>query len=204
MFRDDVIAPTDLLAAVEQAADGIVITDIQGRIRYVNPEFSRMTGYTSKEVIGKHPRILKSGSHSQYFYKELWSTILSGRTWSGDVVNRRKDGTLYQERMRITPVRSPVGEIDSFIAIKQDVSELRAAEKGPAVPRRDCGECEGRNLRLLTCGRHSHVEQRSRVDFRLQFSGSDRAACVNADATRTDSLCPAVHYPDIARRRARL
>jgi len=118
-----------LVAAVEQAADGIVITDTDGKIQYVNPAFTAMTGYSSQEAIGQYPRILKSGQHTAAFYEDLWNTIRAGRVWHGEMVNRRKDGTLYTEEMRITPVTGPSGAPAGFIAVKHDVSEQRAREK---------------------------------------------------------------------------
>ena len=118
-----------LVAAVEQAADGIVITDTDGKIQYVNPAFTAMTGYSSQEAIGQYPRILKSGQHTAAFYEDLWNTIRAGRVWHGEMVNRHKDGTLYTEEMRITPVAGPSGAPAGFIAIKHDVSEQRAREK---------------------------------------------------------------------------
>ena len=75
-----------LVAAVEQAADGIVITDIDGKIRYVNPAFTMMTGYSGEEAVGQYTRILKSGRHSVAFYEELWNTIRSGRVWRGATI----------------------------------------------------------------------------------------------------------------------
>jgi PAS domain S-box-containing protein len=118
-----------LVAAVEQAADGIVITDSEGRIQYVNPAFTAMTGYTSEEAVGQNPRILRSGRHSREFYEEIWRTIGSGQVWHGEVTNRRKDETLYTEEMRITPVLDSDGKIVRYIAIKHDVTERRAAEE---------------------------------------------------------------------------
>jgi PAS domain S-box-containing protein len=118
-----------LVAAVEQAADGVVITDADGKIRYVNPAFTRMTGYTTEEAMGQRSSILKSGRHSPGFYEELWKTIRSGQVWFGEVVNRRKDGTLYGEEMRITPVKAANGEVVSYIAIKHDVTGRREAEE---------------------------------------------------------------------------
>jgi PAS domain S-box-containing protein len=118
-----------LVAAVEQAADGIVLTDLEGRIRYVNPAFTALTGYTSEEAIGQHTRILKSGRQAESTYEALWNTIRSGRVWYGEMVNKRKDGTFYHEAMRITPVKDSQGEIMSFIAIKHDVTEQRDAEE---------------------------------------------------------------------------
>jgi len=117
-----------LAAAVDQAADAIVITDADGKIQYVNPAFSLMTGYSREEAAGQYPRMLKSGRQSQPFYEELWSTIRTGRVWQGELINRRKDGTCYHEEMRIAPVQDSAGEIVSYIAIKHDVSGRRAAE----------------------------------------------------------------------------
>ena len=130
MYRESgIIEQAGLVAAVEQAADGIVITDTDGKIQYVNPAFTAMTGYTSEEAVGQYPRILKSGLETAEFYEELWNTIRSGRVWHGELINRRKDGTFYREEMRITPVRDSKGEIVSYIAIKHDVTERRAAEE---------------------------------------------------------------------------
>ena len=123
------IEQAGLVAAVEQTADGIVIADTDGKIQYVNPAFTVMTGYTSEEAVGQYPRILKSGLEPAEFYTELWNTIRSGRVWHGELINRRKDGTFYHEEMRITPVRDSKGEIASYIAIKHDVTERRAAEE---------------------------------------------------------------------------
>src|SRR5450759_2866685 len=124
-----IIGRASLVAAVEPAEDGIVITDTNGKIQYVNPAFSTMTGYTSEEAVGQYPHILKSGRQPVAFYEELWNTIRSGRVWHGEVINRRKDGTFYNEEMRISPVRDSNGEIVSYIAIKRDVTERRAAEE---------------------------------------------------------------------------
>jgi PAS domain S-box-containing protein len=107
------IARAGLVAAVEQAADGIVVTDTNGQIQYVNPAFTAMTGYTSEEAVGQNPRILKSGLQPAALYEDLWNTIRSGRVWHGELINRRKDGTLYDEEMRIAPVEDDNGEIVS-------------------------------------------------------------------------------------------
>jgi PAS domain S-box-containing protein len=118
-----------LATAVAQVADGVAITDLEGKIQYVNPAFTAMTGYTSAEVIGQHTRILKSGCQAESFYQQLWATITSGEVWHGEMINRRKDGTLYWEEMRISPVRDAKGETISYIAIKRDVTEQRAARE---------------------------------------------------------------------------
>jgi PAS domain S-box-containing protein len=116
-------------AALESAANAIVITDCQGVILWCNPAFTEMTGYTAEEVQGRTPRMLRSGEHDSQFYANMWQTILSGTVWHGEVVNRRKSGSLYVEEMTITPVRSERGEITHFIAIKVDVTERKRAEQ---------------------------------------------------------------------------
>ena len=122
-------------AALTTAANGIVITDAEGRIEFVNPAFTRMTGYAPEEALGHTPRLLKSGVHGVALYADLWQTIKAGRVWRGEMTNRRKDGTLYPEEQIITPLRAADGTIAHFIAIKQDVSERREAAE--ALERRD-------------------------------------------------------------------
>jgi len=126
------IRPATLVAAIEQVSNGILITDLAGTIEYVNPAFTAMTGYTSEEAVGQNPRILQSGFHPAVDYETLWKTIQAGRVWNGELINRRKDGTLYTEAMQITPVLDPAGEIVSYLAFKRDVTESRAAEKASA------------------------------------------------------------------------
>ncbi len=127
--------------ALQAAANGIVITDPSGVIQWVNDAFTRLTGYSAEEVIGGNPRVLKSGQHDKLFYQKLWKTILAGRVWQGELVNKRKDGTLYPEEQTITPVRGDDGKIANFIAIKQDVLGAQASGGGArphphGVPRR--------------------------------------------------------------------
>ena len=121
-----------LLGAVEHAADGIVITDTNGKIQYVNPAFTALTGYSCEESVGQTPGFLRSGRHSDAFYQALWHTILSGGVWQGEITNRRKDGTFYEEEMRIAPVKDPDGAITGYIAIKHDVTSRRANEDAQA------------------------------------------------------------------------
>jgi diguanylate cyclase (GGDEF)-like protein/PAS domain S-box-containing protein len=118
-------------AALEAAANGIVITDRHGTILWANHAFTKMTGYSKEEVLGKNPRLLKSGEQPESYYAELWSTISSGKVWQGEIVNRRKDGTTYTEEMTITPVTQDLGSATDtyFIAIKQDVTERKKAEE---------------------------------------------------------------------------
>ena len=109
-----------LTTAVEQAAEGIMITDGRGNIEYVNPAFERITGYTKDEAIGQNSRILQSGYHDQAFYRELWGTIENGDAWEGQLVNRKKDGTLYREEAVISPVKDRTGKIVNYVAVKRD------------------------------------------------------------------------------------
>jgi PAS domain S-box-containing protein len=115
--------------ALYVAANAVVITDREGVIEWVNPAFATVTGYTLEEVQGKHIRFLKSGRQDKAFYTNLWDTILSGESWHGRLVNKRKDGSLYTEEQTITPVRDDTGAIKNFIAIKQDVTELEQSEQ---------------------------------------------------------------------------
>jgi diguanylate cyclase (GGDEF)-like protein/PAS domain S-box-containing protein len=118
-------------AALEAAANAIVITDFKGTIAWANHAFTTMTGYSKEEVLGKNHRLLKSGEQTESYYAELWSTISAGKIWHGELVNRRKDGTTYTEEMTITPVSRDVGNPADryFIAIKQDITERKRAEE---------------------------------------------------------------------------
>lgn len=115
-------------AAVESSVHGVAITDSQGRFVWVNPSFTRITGYTQEEAAGKTFRLLKSGKQDQAFYRQLWSTISSGRTWHGELINRRKNGDLFAEEQTITPVRDPSGSITHYIVIMQDISNRKQRE----------------------------------------------------------------------------
>ncbi len=129
-----------LMAAIEQTGDGILISGPDGAIQYVNPAFEKVTGYSRGEVLGRNPRILKSGEQDQAYYRGLWETISSGRTWEGRMVNKRKDGTLYTVEATISPVRDAAGKIVNYVAVKKDITErlqlesrLRQSQKMEAV-----------------------------------------------------------------------
>jgi diguanylate cyclase (GGDEF)-like protein/PAS domain S-box-containing protein len=115
--------------ALEAARNGILVSDLQGRITWVNPAFCEMTGYSLDEVKGQHTRLLKSGKHDERLYRGLWQTINAGEVWSGEMVNRRSDGSLYTEDMTISPVRDAEGEVSHFVAIKQDITHRKNADK---------------------------------------------------------------------------
>ena len=115
--------------ALAAAANGITITDRYGTIVWVNPAFTQLTGYAAEEAIGKNPRFLKSGIHSNQFYRKLWETVSAGRVWRGEITNRHKNGSLHTEEMIITPVRDAQGVVTHFIAIKQDISDRKQSEE---------------------------------------------------------------------------
>ena len=117
-----------LSSAVEQTADAVIITSNEGHIEYVNSAFERLTGYNADEVVGRNPRFLKSGAHSDEFYSELWSTILSGRVYRNEMINRRKNGELYYQEEIITPIRDGKGVIAHFVSTGRDVTERKRAE----------------------------------------------------------------------------
>jgi PAS domain S-box-containing protein len=117
-----------LSEAVEQSPVAVVITDKEGTIEYVNPRFSEVTGYSAKEAIGQNPRILKSGNHPDSFYKDLWNTILAGRTWRGELLNRKKNDEEFWESTSISAIKNDEGEITHFVAAKQDITDRKQAE----------------------------------------------------------------------------
>ncbi len=118
-----------LSRAVEQSPASVVITDIEGNIEYVNPKFTQLTGYTLPEVMGQNPRILKSGFMESSAYEKMWDTILVGNDWTGEFHNKKKNGDLYWEIASISPVRDENGNIGSFLAVKEDITEIKEIEK---------------------------------------------------------------------------
>ncbi|HET9131512.1 MAG TPA: PAS domain S-box protein, partial [Terriglobia bacterium] len=118
-----------LSSAVQQAADSIVITDANGIIEFVNPTFERTTGYTREEVVGKNPRILKSGHHAKEFYKKLWDTILAGKTFYAEFLNKKKDGTEYYQEEKISPILDENGRVTHFVSTGRDITERKKAQE---------------------------------------------------------------------------
>lgn len=115
--------------AVEQSPSCVIITDTEGRIEYVNPRFEQLTGYSPEEVIGKTPRLFKSGVQTKEFYEQLWARILNGEKWQGEFVNRKKNGEIYWESASISPLRDSQGNITQFIKVSEDITAKKQAEE---------------------------------------------------------------------------
>ena len=117
-------------AALNSVANGILITDVNATIEWANPAFTRMTGFSLAEALGVEVgELLNSGKQDAQFYERMWQTILAGRVWSGELLNRRNDGSVYAEALTISPVTNSAGRIQHFVAIKQDISERKASEE---------------------------------------------------------------------------
>lgn len=112
-----------LITAIENAAESIIITTPNGKIIYVNPAFTRLTGYTPQEVLGHTPRLLQSGYHDDQFYRHLWEVVASGQVWAGRFVNKKKDGTVYREESTISSVKDDQGRIVNYVAVKRDITK---------------------------------------------------------------------------------
>ena len=117
-----------LAMAVEQSAEAVMITGADARILYVNPAFAKISGYTRSEAIGLNPSILKSGRHDAAFYRELWKTLLEGKTWRGNLINQHKDGHLFIEESSISPMVNSAGAVVNYVAVKRDVTREQELE----------------------------------------------------------------------------
>ena len=118
-----------LSTAVEHSPVSIIITDRAGTIEYVNPKFTQLTGYSSEEVLGQNPRILKGGEQPPELYQEMWQTLLSGREWRGEFHNRNKDGSMVWELASISPIRDKNGDITNFVGVKENIGEQKRLQK---------------------------------------------------------------------------
>ena len=117
-----------LSVAVEQSPATVIMTDINGNIEYVNKKFTEVTGYSQNEVIGKNPRIFNSGNQSKELYEHLWQNITSGKEWFGEMLNKKKDGSLYWEQASISPIIDENGKITHFLGVKEDITEKKENE----------------------------------------------------------------------------
>jgi len=181
---------TRLASAVEQTAETVVITDAEGTIVYVNPFFERTTGYSREEALGSNPRILKSGRHDDAFYKRMWDTLTSGQTWTGHIINKKKDGTLFEEDASISPVRDASGRIVNYVAVKRDITQeislqtqLFQAQKMEAVGTLAGGVAHDFNNILQVALGYSELvlddaalPQQFRADIRKIYESAQRGA----------------------------
>jgi PAS domain S-box-containing protein len=119
----------ELAKAVDQSPVSIVITNLDAKIEYVNPKFIEVSGYSFDEVKGKNPKILKSGLTPEYVYKELWDTLLKGKTWRGEFINKKKDGDLYWEIVSVSPIKNESGIITNYVSVQEDITQRKNIEK---------------------------------------------------------------------------
>ena len=115
--------PVSMATAIDHSSEVITVTDTNGVMKYVNPAFEFVTGYTREEAIGQKPSLLSSGQHGKEHYRDLWRTISSGEVWVGRFLNKRKDGFLWEAESTIAPVKGPDGEISEFVEVKRDITE---------------------------------------------------------------------------------
>jgi len=150
----------NLSLAVQQSASTIVITNKDGAIEYVNPKFTDLTGYTAEEAIGQNPRILQSGLVPPEAYETMWKTILAGQEWRGEFCNKKKNGELYWEIGSITPIKDRDGHITHFLAVKEDITQLKQAQE----------ELEARNRELDAYGHTIAHDLKNPLSVILNYS----------------------------------
>jgi len=169
-------------SVLEAVANAVMITDAQGCITWVNPAFTRLTGYTDEEVLGKMPSLLRSDRQARETFTDIWTSLQAGRVWQGEIINRHKDGNDYYEEQTITPLRDPKGTITHFIAVKQDITTRKRDEQ--AIADQACA------IQAAATAEHTHGR------ILTLFSGSyDREAILGATLT---ILAEAHRYPALA------
>ena len=193
MEMERMIAERKLLAkAIGQTSEAIFITDEQGRIQYINPSFVSLTGYTREEAIGQNPRILKSGKQDAPFYRDMWKTLLSGRTWKGRLVNKKKDGSLFTEESTISPIHDSSNKIVNFVAVKRDITQqlslelqLNQAQKMESVGRLAGGVAHDFNNMLCVILGHTELAMEQVSPAHPLF---EDLQCIRSSAQRSADL----------------
>lgn len=173
-----------LSSVVEQTADAVVITGRDGLIQYVNPAFCRLTGFTAEEVYGHTPAILKSGGHSQEFYKNLWDTILSGNTYHAEVHNRAKDGHIYIEEKSITPIKDRRGEITHFVSTGRDITDRKHAEEELRIAKENAEEATRLKDKFVSLVSHDLRGPLATMIGFLKLAVNDADAPLSRDAAK--------------------
>ncbi|MEO5345113.1 MAG: PAS domain S-box protein [Magnetococcus sp. YQC-9] len=166
-----------LSKAVENSPASVIITDTSGVIEYVNPQFSHVSGYTPEEAIGRSPNILNAGLQDRAFYDNLWTTILSGKIWRGEIYNRKKNGEIFVEQASISPIRDKNDKITHFVAVKEDITERKRAEKKLAH-----ANYLSENALDLTKAGHWHLPLP--LDQAGYYNASERTARICGDPPR--------------------
>ncbi|MCK6412593.1 MAG: PAS domain S-box protein [Azonexus sp.] len=185
-----------LSQAVEQSPEAIVITNLKAEIEYVNEAFLQISGYRREEVLGRNPRILQSSRTPDERYTEMWSCLIEGRTWCGELINRRKNGALYHERALISPIRSAEGEITHYVAVKQDISEQRRLAQELERHRHHLEELvDLRTAELATAKRAAEVANQAKSAFLANMSHEIRTP-MNAIIGLTHLLRKNVQDPE--------
>lgn len=185
-----------LSRAVEQSPAAIVITDREGRIEYVNPRFEESTGYTREEVIGKNPRILKSGVNAPTTYADLWKTISVGGEWRGELCNRKKNGELFWEQAAISGLEGEDGQVTHYVAVKEDITERKHAEQELAR------ESQRSTLLLRNASDGVHIlDQEGNVleasDSFCEMLGYSREDLIGANVSLWDARWSALELKDV-------
>ncbi len=156
-----------LSRAIEQSPASVIITDLEGNIEYTNPRFTEISGFSFEEIKGRNPRILKSGNVPDHVYSELWETITTGRTWSGELLNKRKDGSLFWESASISPVKNDIGQTTHYLAVKENITEKKKYEEDLIIARDKARESDRLKSAFLATMSH---ELRTPLNAIIGFS----------------------------------
>jgi PAS domain S-box-containing protein len=185
-----------LVTAIESAAESIIITSLYGKIIYINPAFTTLTGYSRQELIGRNPRLLKSGHQNAEFYYDMWQAITTGRVWKGRFVNKKKDGTIFQDETTISPVIDDEGTILNFVAVKRDITkeieletQLRQAQRMEAVGTLAAGVAHEMNSPIQYILSNTMFLKETLTDLlKMQAGYENLAKAVTASATFAKEL----------------